>query len=65
MGFGSYDESERENRQQSTDEDDGETVTAHEHVHDGEMTFDSGAGTDELLSKLGAVKDAREDDDEG
>lgn len=61
MGFGSYDESEQENHQQTTDEDDGEALTLNEHEHDGEMTFDSGADTEELLSKLGDIKDAQED----
>ena len=64
MGFGSYDESEQENRQQDDDGPEGEAVSVHENDHDGEVTYDSDAGTDELLSQLDEIKDAAEDDDE-
>jgi hypothetical protein len=47
MGFGSYDESEQENQQQND--------------HDGEVTFESDADTDELISKLGDIKDETAD----
>ncbi|AHG02445.1 death domain-associated protein (plasmid) [Halostagnicola larsenii XH-48] len=55
MGFGSYDESEQQ--QETTEEDDGEAVNVHEHDHDGQMTVESSASTDELISQLGEMKD--------
>ncbi|WP_049923655.1 DUF5786 family protein [Halopiger djelfimassiliensis] len=56
MGFGSYDESEQ---QQQTDDDDEnvEAVNVHENDHEGEMSFESDASTDELVSQLDAMKD--------
>jgi len=56
MGFGSYDESEQE-QPDDREEDDGETVNAHEKDYDGEMTVDSDASTDELIDQLGEIKD--------
>jgi len=55
MGFGSYDESEQE-QPSDTDEDDGETVNAHENEYDGELSVDSDASTDELIDQLGEIK---------
>jgi len=49
MGFGSYDESEQQDQQVNTD-DDG--VTVHENDHNGEVTYDADASTDELLDQL-------------
>ncbi len=60
MGFGSYDESEQQ-QQTATDDEDVEAVNVHENAHEGEMTFESDASTDELVSQLGAMKD-RDDD---
>ncbi|MFC4248253.1 DUF5786 family protein [Natribaculum luteum] len=60
MGFGSYDESEQQ-QQTATDDEDVEAVNVHENAHEGEMTFESNASTDELVSQLGAMKD-RDDD---
>ena len=56
MGFGSYDESEQENQQMDTD-DDAEGVNVHENEHDGEVSFDSGASTDDLLDRLDEMKE--------
>ncbi|MFD1513243.1 DUF5786 family protein [Halomarina rubra] len=55
MGFGSYDESEQENQQINTDLDDDD-VDAGE-AHDGAVTFEFGASNDELLDRLGDMKD--------
>jgi hypothetical protein len=64
MGFGSYDESEQE-RQQGTadDEDEEEGVSVHEHDHDGEVTVESDVSTDDLVGRLGEMRDATEDGD--
>ena len=55
MGFGSYDESEQQDQNVETDEDDG--VAVHENDHDGEVSFDSEASTDELVNRLDDIKD--------
>lgn len=55
MGFGSYDESEQQDQNVETDEDDG--VAVHENDHDGEVSFESEASTDELVNKLDDIKD--------
>ncbi|MDQ2052583.1 DUF5786 family protein [Natronolimnohabitans sp. A-GB9] len=60
MGFGSYDESEQQ-QQTADDEEDVEAVNVHENDHDGQLSFESNASTDELVSQLGAMKD---DDEE-
>ncbi|WP_121744955.1 DUF5786 family protein [Natronorubrum halophilum] len=63
MGFGSYDESEQQ--QQTADDDDTvEAVNVHEHDHDGQLSFESDASTDELVSQLGSMKDEPDDEDE-
>jgi hypothetical protein len=50
MGFGSYDESEQEKRNQSDEsDDDAEGVSMNREEGEGEVTFETG-GTDELLS---------------
>ncbi len=59
MGFGSYDESEQENQQIDTDLDGNEDVNAGE-AHDGAVTFEFGASNDELLDRLGDMKDEEE-----
>lgn len=60
MGFGSYDESEQR-EQTAEDEDDVDAVTVHENDHEGELSFESDASTDELVSRLASMKD---DEDE-
>lgn len=54
MGFGSYDESEQQ--QQDVDADDSEGVNVHENDHEGQVTFDADASTDDLLDKLEDIK---------
>lgn len=50
MGFGSYDESEQEKRNQSDESDENvEGVSMNREEDDGEVTFETG-GTEELLS---------------
>lgn len=55
MGFGSYDESEQENQEVNADKDDADAVNVHENDHEGELTFETDASTDELLEKLGEM----------
>jgi hypothetical protein len=55
MGFGSYDESEQQDQNVETDDDDG--VAVHENDHDGEVSFETEASTDELVDKLDDIKD--------
>lgn len=59
MGFGSYDESEQERQEISTDEVDVEADPRTEF--EGDMAFDPGANTDDLLTRLSEIKD---DDEE-
>jgi hypothetical protein len=61
MGFGSYDESEQQNQNVDADEDDSEGVTVHENDHDGEVTFETDASTDDLVDRLADIKDASEE----
>jgi hypothetical protein len=61
MGFGSYDESEQENQDIDAD-DDNQGVTVHESDHDGEVSFESELSTDDLVDKLGDIKES--DDEE-
>ena len=58
MGFGSYDESEQENQEYDTDFESDEAVNTEENKHEGEMSFENGASSDELLARL---KDIKED----
>ncbi len=61
MGFGSYDESEQQNQEVDTD-DEAEGVTVRENDHEGEVSFDSEASTDDLLDQLEDIKDDRTDE---
>ncbi len=56
MGFGSYDESEQENREFDTDFDD-ENVETDDESYEGEMEFEIGASNDELLDRLQDIKE--------
>lgn len=61
MGFGSYDESEQRDPDYGSDEDEeGEdaTVDLHENDHEGAVSFDSGASTDDLVDRLADIKEA-------
>ncbi|SIR80987.1 hypothetical protein SAMN05421858_3864 [Haladaptatus litoreus] len=63
MGFGSYDESEQQNREQDSNMDESSAVNVHENDHKGEITFDSDASSDELIAKLGDMKDDETEDE--
>jgi hypothetical protein len=56
MGFGSYDESERENQADDADIDEDEAVTVHENDHDGEVTVEGADSTGELVDRLQDLK---------
>ena len=62
MGFGSYDESEQ--KDQNANLDDDEAVTVRENDHEGEVSFESEASQQELIDRLGEMKDDGEDDEE-
>ncbi|MFC4359735.1 DUF5786 family protein [Halobium salinum] len=62
MGFGSYDESEQRDDSADIDEDVGDNV--HDKDHDGKVSFDTDESNEELVSRLGAMRDARDDEDE-
>lgn len=55
MGFGTYDESEQVDTEDEIDED--EAVRVHDNDHDGEVEFESGVETEELIDKLSEMKD--------
>ena len=57
MGFGSYDESEQENREYDADFDESDGVSTENSDHDGDVEFEFGATNDELLDKLADIKD--------
>lgn len=56
MGFGSYDESEQENREIDTDLDEDETVTSGDS-HEGSVSFEFDTSNDELLDRLQEMKE--------
>ncbi|MFW5911193.1 MAG: DUF5786 family protein [Halolamina sp.] len=61
MGFGSYDESEQENKNQDTDDQaEGVDVDGGEA---GDLSFESTESTDELVGKLAEMRDDDEDDE--
>lgn len=62
MGFGSYDESEQQDQDVKADDDDSEGVSVHENEHEGEMTFETGASTDDLMEQLAEIKESDEDE---
>jgi hypothetical protein len=62
MGFGSYDESEQKD-QDVAEDDDSEGVSIHENEHDGEVTFETEASTDDLVDKLSDIKDSTEEEE--
>lgn len=61
MGFGSYDETEQENQQSEGGPGDDATVNVHENDYDGDVSFETEESTEDLVSKLDAMKD---DDEE-
>lgn len=56
MGFGSYDESEQENRENSNI-DTADTVTVHENDHEGDVSIEGGDNPDVLLNRLQDMKE--------
>ncbi|RDI69732.1 DUF5786 family protein [Halopelagius longus] len=62
MGFGSYDESEQQ-QPTDNDDDDGEGVSVHENDHDGSVSVESDVSTDDLVSRLGEMRDDEEDEE--
>jgi len=60
MGFGSYDESEQ--KDQDVDTDDDNAVNVHENDHDGEVTIEGGASTDDLVGRLSRDEDDEDDE---
>jgi hypothetical protein len=61
MGFGSYDESEQRDDDSDIDEEAGENV--HANDHDGKVSFDTDESSEELVSRLDEMREAKEDDD--
>lgn len=57
MGFGSYDESEQQNQDVNADDEESESINVHENDHEGELSYQSDASTDDLLDKLEDIKD--------
>lgn len=55
MGFGSYDESEQQD--QDVDTDDSDAVSVHKNDHEGDVTFETDASTNDLLDKLDDMQD--------
>ena len=62
MGFGSYDESEQQDT--DVDADGSEGVEVHENDHDGEVSFETDASTEDLVAKLGQMKDEDAESDD-
>jgi len=56
MGFGSYDESDRERQRTDSAEADGESLRTEENAHEGEVEYEIDASNDELLEKLKDIK---------
>ena len=56
MGFGSYDESEQENQQADAEMDDNEAVSVQDAKHDGEVSYEANASSEELIDKLQEMK---------
>lgn len=63
MGFGSYDESEQENQSTDSDVDEDDAVSLHGNEHEGEVTYESNASSEELLDKLQEMKGGDEGDE--
>lgn len=62
MGFGSYDESEQQNQDVVTEDEESEGVSVHENDYEGEMQFETGASTDNLVSQLAEIKARAEEE---
>ena len=63
MGFGSYDESEQREPEFDTGAtEDQEDDDLRENDHEGTVSFDSGASTEDLLEGLAGIKENDEDE---
>jgi len=60
MGFGSYDESEQGDQNVDTSEDDA--VDVHKSEFEGDVEFDTEATTEQLVDRLGEMRDADENE---
>ncbi len=56
MGFGSYDESEQENREIDTDYEDDDAIES-QIAHDGSVSFEFDTSNEELLDRLEDMKE--------
>lgn len=63
MGFGSYDESEQQRRETNKNDDDSEGVNIHEKDHTGEVHFETGASTSDLMDQLKSIKSKSAEED--
>jgi len=59
MGFGSYDESEQDS--QNVDTSEGDAVDVHESEFEGDVEFDTEATTEQLVDRLGEMRNADEE----
>ncbi len=63
MGFGSYDESEQERQEIDADElTEDVSERADNSDHEGDLEFDIGASSDQLLDRLQDIKDDDEEE---
>ncbi|MFC6726090.1 DUF5786 family protein [Halobium palmae] len=62
MGFGSYDESEQRDDSNDIDEDVGDKV--HANDHDGKVSFDTDESSEELVARLGEMRDEQDEDED-
>jgi len=60
MGFGSYDESEQNDQNVDTSEEDA--VDVHESEFEGDVEFDTEATTEQLVDRLGEMRDTDENE---
>lgn len=60
MGFGTYDESGRDEREYETTLDGSDGIATEENSHEGAVEYEFTASNDELLDRLADIKD--EDD---
>jgi len=51
-----------EQKDQDVDTDDDNAVNVHENDHDGEVTIEGGASTDDLVGRLSEMKDDEDDE---
>ncbi|MFP4174481.1 MAG: DUF5786 family protein [Halobacteriales archaeon] len=61
MGFGSYDESEQEKQGSESDVNEDDAVSVQDAKHDGDVSYNTEASSDELLDQLQDIKDDRDE----